>query len=97
MSAGSISVVSVIIPAFGHERYIGETLASVFRQSFCDYEIVAVNRSSRTIERGQVASTLIQAQHSDTRREIIGHLWRSVRYHPAFTVAFRIWTLLLRN
>ena len=38
--------VSVIIPAFGHAEYIGQTLDSVFAQTFRDYEIIVVNDGS---------------------------------------------------
>ncbi|HMF57495.1 MAG TPA: glycosyltransferase family A protein [Pyrinomonadaceae bacterium] len=38
--------VSVIIPAYNIAPYIGETLASVFAQSFTDYETIVVNDGS---------------------------------------------------
>ena len=38
--------VSVIIPTYNHERYVLDTLASVFEQSFKDYEIIVVNDGS---------------------------------------------------
>ena len=39
-------LVSVIIPTYRHAEYIGETLASVFAQTFSDYEVVVVNDGS---------------------------------------------------
>jgi glycosyltransferase involved in cell wall biosynthesis len=38
--------VSVIIPAYNTAPYIGETLASVFAQSFTDYEVIVINDGS---------------------------------------------------
>jgi glycosyltransferase involved in cell wall biosynthesis len=38
--------VSVVIPAYGHAAFIAETLASVFRQSFRDFEIIVINDGS---------------------------------------------------
>ena len=35
-------LVSVVIPAYGHAGVIGETLDSVFAQSFADYELIVV-------------------------------------------------------
>jgi len=37
----------VIIPAYNVEKYIGETLKSVFNQTFKDFEIVVVNDGSK--------------------------------------------------
>lgn len=39
-------VVSVIIPAFRAAPYVGEAVASVFRQTFTDFEILLVNDGS---------------------------------------------------
>ena len=38
--------VSVIIPAYNHERFINDTLQSVFSQTFTDYEVIVVNDGS---------------------------------------------------
>lgn len=38
--------VSVIIPTYNHRRYVEETLASVFAQSFSDYEVIVINDGS---------------------------------------------------
>ncbi|HOA17038.1 MAG TPA: glycosyltransferase family A protein, partial [Fervidobacterium sp.] len=40
-------LVSVIIPAYNVEKYIGETLKSVFNQTFKDFEIIVVNDGSK--------------------------------------------------
>jgi len=46
-AAGGLSpLVSVVIPTYGHERYIAATLESVFAQSFLDREIIIVNDGS---------------------------------------------------
>lgn len=44
--------ISVIIPAYNVEKYIGECLESVLRQSFSNFEVVCINDGSidRTIE-----------------------------------------------
>lgn len=44
--ARSDVAVSVIIPAFGTAKYIGETLASVFAQTFKNYEVIVINDGS---------------------------------------------------
>lgn len=43
---GRSFAVSVIIPAFNSAAYISETLASVFAQTFSDYEVVVVDDGS---------------------------------------------------
>ena len=39
-------LVSVVIPTYRHERYIEETLASVFAQTFRDFEVIVINDGS---------------------------------------------------
>jgi glycosyltransferase involved in cell wall biosynthesis len=39
-------LVSVIIPAYGHDKYVERTLHSVFAQTFTDYEIIVINDGS---------------------------------------------------
>jgi len=39
-------LISVIIPAYNVAPYIGETLASVFAQTFTDYEVIVINDGS---------------------------------------------------
>lgn len=38
--------ISVIIPAFNHERYIADTIESILAQSFSDFEVVAIDDGS---------------------------------------------------
>lgn len=42
--------ISVVIPAYNVAPYIGETLASVFAQTFTDYEVILVNDGSLDTE-----------------------------------------------
>ena len=42
--------ISVIIPAYNVASYIGETLASVFAQTFTDYEVIVINDGSPDTE-----------------------------------------------
>src|SRR2546422_1844602 len=42
--------VSIIIPAYNVAAYIGETLASMFAQTFTDYEVIVINDGSPDTE-----------------------------------------------
>lgn len=44
--AVSAPAVSVVIPAYNVAEFIGETLASIFAQTFTDYEVILVNDGS---------------------------------------------------
>ncbi|MBQ9021165.1 MAG: glycosyltransferase [Eggerthellaceae bacterium] len=57
MATGDTPVVSVIIPAFNEERYIGECIESVRRQKNVSVEIIAVDDGS-TDETGMVLREL---------------------------------------
>jgi glycosyltransferase involved in cell wall biosynthesis len=46
----ALIIVSVIIPAYNVAPYIGETLNSVFAQTFTDYEVIVVNDGSPDTE-----------------------------------------------
>src|SRR5688500_16661464 len=41
-----VPTVSVVIPCYSVSRWIGETLESVFAQTFSDYEVILVNDGS---------------------------------------------------
>lgn len=43
---GKSPAVSILMPAYKVDKYIGEALDSVFRQSFTDFEIIVVNDGS---------------------------------------------------
>lgn len=47
--------VSVVIPAYNVAPYIGETLRSVFAQTFTDYEVIVVNDGSPDTEQFELA------------------------------------------
>ena len=38
--------VSIIIPAYNHEKYVGETIQSVLDQTFNDFELIIINDGS---------------------------------------------------
>ena len=38
--------VSVVVPAFNNERYIGETISSILEQTFTDFELIVADHSS---------------------------------------------------
>jgi len=40
------NLVSVITPAFNSAKYIGEAIASVQRQTYCDWEMIIVDDAS---------------------------------------------------
>ena len=48
--ASDTPTVSVVIPAYNVARYIGETLESVFAQTFANYEVIVVNDGSPDTE-----------------------------------------------
>lgn len=56
---------SVIIPVYNVEKFIGKCLDSVFKQTFSDYEIVAVNDGStdsslKILERYQISNSKLK-------------------------------------
>ena len=51
----TLPTISVVIPAYNVARYIGETLRSVFAQTFTAYEVIVVNDGSPDTEEFEVA------------------------------------------
>ena len=39
-------MISVIMPAYNHEKYIGEAIESVINQSYTDFEFIIINDGS---------------------------------------------------
>src|SRR5215469_276241 len=48
-------LVSVIVPAFNSSSYIGEALASVFAQSFKNFEVIVINGGSPDTSQLEIA------------------------------------------
>src|SRR6266498_1264464 len=46
----AVPSISIIIPAYNVAPYIGETLGSVFAQTFTDFEVIIVNDGSQDTE-----------------------------------------------
>ena len=46
MSKKSIPAISVVIPMYNAEKYIGDCLDSIFAQTFQDFEIIVVDNCS---------------------------------------------------
>ena len=67
----SEGLVSVIIPAYNAELYIGEAIESVLNQTYRDYEIIIVNDASTDRTAGVVKS------FSDKRINLINHVSNS--------------------
>ena len=68
--------VSVIIPVYNAEKYIGQTLESVLRQTFQDYEIIIINDGS-TDDSYSIAKTY--QQRNENIIKIFGHKGESNR------------------
>ena len=43
----SIPKVSIVIPAYNHERYVGEAIQSALDQTFLDFELIIINDGSK--------------------------------------------------
>ena len=53
-----IPAVSIIIPMYNAEKYIGECLDSILAQTFTDYEVIVVDDCSTDNSRAVVESYL---------------------------------------
>ena len=54
----SIPAVSVVIPMYNAEKYIGDCLDSILTQTFTDYEVIVVDDASTDKSRDIVKSYL---------------------------------------
>lgn len=59
--------VSVVMPAFNAERYIGEAITSVFNQSFDDWELIVVDDDSSD----STTDVVREYQRSDIRVKLV--------------------------
>ena len=57
--------ISVVIPLYNKERFIKETLNSVFNQTFLDYEIIIVDDGS-TDSSGKIVKILCKNKKNTT-------------------------------
>jgi glycosyltransferase involved in cell wall biosynthesis len=57
----SAPLVSIVIPSYNHERFVGEAIDSVVRQSYRPIELVVVDDGSRDRSREVIAAQLSQA------------------------------------
>ncbi len=53
--------VSIIIPLYNHEQYIGECLRSVLEQSYQDYEVIIIDDGSKD-KSGDIVKSLKDAR-----------------------------------
>ena len=58
MPTKNIPAVSIIIPMYNTEKYIGECLDSILAQTFTDYEVIVVDDCSTDNSRAIVESYL---------------------------------------
>ena len=54
----TIPAVSIVIPMYNSEKYIGECLDSILAQTFTDYEVIVVDDCSTDNSRAVVQSYL---------------------------------------
>jgi len=46
--------ISIIIPLYNHEKYIGEAITSLLNQSFADFEVIVIDDGSTDNSAGVV-------------------------------------------
>ncbi|MDH5217677.1 MAG: glycosyltransferase, partial [Gammaproteobacteria bacterium] len=70
MEAYRTPVVSIILPAYNAENYIGEAVLSVFRQTLENWELIIVNDGSKDGTRDYldtITDLRIKIIHQDNR------------------------------
>ena len=63
----SIPAVSIIIPMYNAEKYIGDCLDSILAQTFDDYEVIVVDDASTDNSRDIVTSYLPKFNRGGSR------------------------------
>ena len=74
-------LISIVIPLYNKERFIKETLDSVFNQSFTDYEIIIVNDGSTD------SSVFIVNAIDDQRITVLSNQNKGVSYARNFGIS----------
>ena len=74
-------LISIVIPLYNKERFIKETLDSVFNQSFTDYEIIIVNDGSTD------SSVFIVNAIEDQRITVLSNQNKGVSYARNFGIS----------
>ncbi len=64
-------LVTVIIPAYNHERFIEESIRSVINQDYCNIELVIINDGSKDRTHDIILSMMDECQHRFSRFEYI--------------------------
>jgi GT2 family glycosyltransferase len=92
-------VVSVVIPAYNSANFIGETLDSVFAQTFADYEVIVVNDGSPdTLELERVLAlymnriVYLKQENSGPARARNEAIARAAGEYVAFLDSDDLWT-----
>ncbi len=73
MTAGHAPHVSVLMPAYNHERWVGEAVASVLAQTLTDFELLVVDDGSRD------GTYDVLAAFDDPRLRLLTHPGRANR------------------
>ena len=80
----TIPAVSIIIPMYNSEKYIGECLDSILAQTFTDYEVIVVDDCSTDDSRAVVQSYLPKFDGGGGRNSISFVLKKIPAVAPAF-------------
>jgi glycosyltransferase involved in cell wall biosynthesis len=84
-------MVSVIVPAYNTSAYIGETLESIFAQTYRDYEVIVINDGSPDTEELERVLNQFQRRIRYIRQEnrgLAGARNRGISYAAGEFLAF---------